>query len=57
MLCVGTTDLKKKDGIEPPIVCTRQKSGYFDRRRHLGETTLHATALDLLIMNLKHTNR
>ena len=57
MLCVGTTDLKKKkDGIEPPIVCTRQKSGYFDRR-HLGETTLHATALDLLIMNLKHTNR
>jgi len=38
---------KKKDCNENPIVCTRQnlKPGYFDRR-HLGENTLRATALD-----------
>ena len=38
----------KKDWIEQPIVCTRQnlKAGYCDRR-HLGDTTLRATALDL----------
>ena len=41
------TDLKK-DWIEQPIVCTRQnlRAGYFDRR-HLSETTLRTTALDL----------
>ena len=39
---------KKIDWIEQAIVCTRQnlKPGYFDRR-HLGETTLATTALDL----------
>ena len=44
--CAEVTDLKK-DCNEQPIVCTRQnlKPGYFDRR-HLGENTLRATALD-----------
>ena len=39
---------KKKDWIKHPIVCSRQnlKPDYFDRR-YLGETTLHATSLDL----------
>ena len=38
----------KKDWIEQPIVCTRQNltPGYFNHR-HIGETTLRATALDL----------
>ena len=47
--CSGwNTDLKKKDWIKQPMVCTRQKlkPGYFDRC-HRGETTLLATALDL----------
>ena len=51
---------KKKDWIEEPIVCMRQnlKPGYFDRR-HLGETTLRAIALDLQSegYEYKHTNR
>ena len=43
-----TTDPKKKDSIEQPIVCTRQnlKPDCFDCH-HLGDTTLRATALDL----------
>ena len=45
---VWATDLKQKDWIEQPIVCTRHnlKPGFSDRR-HLGETILRATALDL----------
>ena len=45
---VWATDPKQKDWIGQPIVCTRHnlKPGYSDRR-HLGETTLRATALDL----------
>ena len=44
---IASTDLKKFS-IEQPIVCTRQnmKPAYFDCR-HLVETTLRATALDL----------
>lgn len=44
--CAEVTDLKK-DCNEQSIVCTRQnlKLGYFDRR-HLGENTFCATALD-----------
>ena len=40
--------IENKGWFEQAIVCTLQKlkPGYFDRR-HLGETTLGATALDL----------
>ena len=45
---LALTHRSKKEWITQPIVCTRQnlKPCYFDRR-HLGETTLHASALDL----------
>ena len=56
--CSGwNTDLKKKDWIKQPMVCTRQnlKPVYFDPC-HRGETTLLATALDLRSKHESKTN-